>query len=257
MKLLFIGDIVGRCGRAKVKEILPRLKKDLMIDVVVACADNLAHGRGATKETIHEMMNIGVDFFTGGDHIFHNPEFADSIEDLPIVRPANFPGETPGYGYKVFDVGKQGHLLLINLQGKTSFGGLGYQLENPFVVVDNILSGFPKEENLFSVVDFHADATSEKNALAFYLDGRVNAVLGTHTHIPTCDTRVLPKGTMFVTDVGMTGSIDSVLGVKADIIINSFLTALPQKFEWENTGTTAFRSVLLDLASGTIKRLDF
>lgn len=257
MKLLFIGDIVGRPGRAKVKEILPGLRKDLGIDVVVACSDNLAHGRGATAETIREMMNTGVDFFTGGDHIFHNPEFAGEIEDLPIVRPANFPGEAPGYGYKIFNLGKLGRLLLINLQGKTSFGNLGYQLENPFTVADNILCEFPKEKDFFSLVDFHADATSEKNALAFYLDGRVTAVLGTHTHIPTCDPRILPKGTMFVTDVGMTGNIDSVLGVKTDIIINSFLTALPQKFEWENTGTTAFRSVLLDSASGTIKRLDF
>ena len=256
MKLLFIGDIVGRPGREKIKSVLPGLIKEHQIDVVVGCADNLSHGRGATPETVQEMMDAGINFFTGGDHVFHNKNFEDEIDSLPVLRAANYPGEAPGKGHELFDLGNKGYLLLINLLGRTAFGKSNSYLEDPFTTADKILSEFSGEKNVFSLIDFHAEATSEKNALGFYLDGRVDAIVGTHTHIPTCDTRTLPQGTMFVTDVGMTGNIDSVLGVKADIIINSFLTARSQKFDWEKTGATAFRSVLLDSVTKTITRLD-
>ena len=257
MKILFIGDIVGSPGRTIVKEILPDLRQEEEIDVVIASADNLAGGRGATKGTVDEMRDAGVDFFTGGDHIFHHKDFEEDIEDLPVLRAANYPGDVPGKGYELIDLGEKGNLLLISLLGRTSFGGPQMYLDDPFRKVDEILEEFSKKENLISLVDFHAEATSEKNALGFYLDGKVDAVVGTHTHIPTCDNRILPLGTMFVTDVGMTGNIDSVLGVKKDIIVEFFLTARFQKFEWEKTGAKAFRSVLLDIHSNQIKRLDF
>ena len=257
MRILFIGDIVGKPGRALVSDLLPGLRKSESIDVVLANADNLAHGRGATRGTVEEVLSCGVDLLTGGDHIFHYKAFENDIEDLPVLRAANYPGYTPGKGHTVLDLGKKGSLLVISLLGRTSFGGPSIYLNDPFRTVDEILEEFSSFDNLVSLVDFHAEATSEKNALGFYLDGRVTGVVGTHTHIPTCDVRVLPSGTMFVTDVGMTGNIDSVLGVKSDIILNLFLTARSQKFEWENTGAKAFRSVLLDTDSSQIKRLDF
>ncbi|HDQ88821.1 MAG TPA: YmdB family metallophosphoesterase [candidate division WWE3 bacterium] len=256
MRVLFIGDIVASPGRKKVKEVLPGFIKDHSIDVVVGCADNLSHGRGAKATQIAEMMEAGINFFTGGDHIFHNREFEQEIEDLPVIRAGNYPGEAPGKGYELFDLGDKGYLLLINLLGRTSFNKSASYLEDPFTTTDRILDEFKDKQNVFKLVDFHAEATSEKNALAFYLDGRVDAVVGTHTHVPTCDNRTLPGGTMFVTDVGMTGNIDSILGVKVDIIVNSFLTARPQKFDWEKTGATAFRSVILDSVTKTITRLD-
>jgi len=257
VRILFIGDIVGRPGRALVGDLLPNLRKSEDIDVVLASADNLAHGRGATRATIEEVLSYGVDLFTGGDHIFHHKGFEEDIEGLPVLRAANYPGDTPGKGYTVLDLGEKGSLLVISLLGRTSFGGPSVYLDDPFRTVDEILLEFSSFDNLVSLVDFHAEATSEKNALGFYLDGRVTGVVGSHTHIPTCDVRVLPSGTMFVTDIGMTGSIDSVLGVRSDIILNLFLTARSQKFEWEDTGTKAFRSVLLDTDSNKIKRLDF
>jgi metallophosphoesterase (TIGR00282 family) len=254
MKILFIGDIVGRPGREKVKSVLPNLIKEHQIDVVVGCADNLS--QGASTKTVQEMMDVGINFFTGGDHIFHNKDFEDEIDSLPVLRAANYPGEAPGKGYELFDLGSKGYLLLINLMGRTAFTMSNSYLEDPFTTANKILEKFSDKKNVFSLIDFHAEATSEKNALGFYLDGKVDAIVGTHTHIPTCDNRTLPQGTMFITDVGMTGNIDSVLGVKADIIINSFLTARAQKFDWEKTGATAFRSVLLDSVTKTITRLD-
>ncbi len=257
MKILFIGDIVARPGRELVADILPGLRREKSIDIVIGNVDNLAHGRGATAGTLEEMQDAGVDFFTGGDHVFHYKDFEDQIEDLPILRAANYPESTPGKGYDLLDLGENGFLLVIALLGRTSFRGTNAYLKDPFRTVDEILEQFSNKDDIFTLIDFHADATSEKNALAFYLDGRAGAVVGTHTHIPTCDARVLPSGTMFVTDVGMTGVIDSVLGVKSQIIIDLFMTGLPKKFEWEKTGTKAFRSVLLDTDSNHIERLDY
>lgn len=257
MRILFIGDVVSKPGRSLITEFLPDIRKEHSVDIVGANADNLAGGRGATEATIREMMESGVDFFTGGDHIFHHKEFEESIEDLPVVRAANYPADAPGRGYSVFDLGEKGSLLVISLLGRTSFGGTSSYLEDPFRTASGILDKFVQEDNLFSLVDFHAEATSERNALGFYLDGKATAVVGTHTHIPTCDARVLSAGTMYISDVGMTGNIDSVLGVQTDIIINLFLTAQPQRFKWANTGTKAFRSVLLDTDTNQIKRLDF
>lgn len=257
MRIYFIGDIVSSPGRSIVKEMLPDLRKEKEIDIVIASADNLAGGRGATRGTVEEMRDAGVDFFTGGDHIFHYSQFEEDIEVLPVLRAANYPEGAPGKGYDVIDLGEKGSLLVISLLGRTSFGNKTAYLDDPFRKADEILDEFSEREDIISFIDFHAEATSEKNALGFYLDGRVNVVVGTHTHIPTCDARELPLGTMYVTDVGMTGNIDSVLGVKKEIIQDLFLTGRPQKFEWQKTGTKALRGVLLDTDSNRIKRLDF
>ncbi|MFZ5424740.1 MAG: TIGR00282 family metallophosphoesterase [Patescibacteria group bacterium] len=256
MKLLFIGDIVAKPGRQVVSAVLPDILASDNIDLVIANAENLAHGRGATEELIIELKNIGIDYFTGGDHIFWQRDFETVIDKLPVLRPANYPDPVPGKGYNVIDLDNGEKVLLINVMGRTSFSSTNSYLNDPFRTVDTILEETAPLDVVYKIVDFHAEATSEKQALAFYLDGRVTAVFGTHTHVPTCDQRVLPKGTLAVTDVGMSGSIDSVIGVKKDIIIDLCLSARNQRFEWETSGALAFRSVLIDTDGLSIKRID-
>ena len=252
MKILFIGDIVAAPGRDIVKSLLLKIKKDNKIDFVVANAENLAHGRGATAETIKEMLTAGVDYFTGGDHLFWQKGFDEEIDGLPVIRPANYPDDVPGKGFAEVDLGKKGTVLLINIMGRTF---LNERINDPFTTVDSILKSFSDKKFSAIVVDFHAEASSEKYAMGFYLDGRVDAMVGTHTHVPTCDERILPEGTMFISDLGMTGIIDSVLGVKKEIIIKLYLSGMNQRFEWETTGKKALRSVIIDTDLRQISRL--
>lgn len=256
MKILCVGEIVAGLGRKAVQSVLPELIKQESVDFVFSNCENLVSGRGFNQEKIEEMRKSGVDFFTGGDHIFWQKDTEDLLEILPIVRPANYPGNTPGKGYAVVDLGGKGQILIINLMGRTSFGGLNPFLEDPFTTADKILSEHEGQSLVAKIIDFHAEATSEKYALAHYLDGKVDIIVGSHTHVPTCDNIVFPKGTMFISDVGMTGSIDSVLGVQKDIILTMFLTARNQRFEWEEHGRKAFRSVLFDTEKKEIKRID-
>ena len=242
MRILFIGDIVARPGREKVKQILPQIKQDYSVDLVIANAENIAHGRGATTEMIREMKSVGIDYFTGGDHLFWQKGFESEIDLLPVLRPANYPQGAAGKGYEIIITKNKSKVLLINLMGRTF---LNERLDDPFRKADEILDKTKPESPDAVLVDFHAEATSEKYALGFYLDGRVNAVVGTHTHVPTCDARVLENGTAFVSDVGMTGNINSVLGVKKEIIIDLYLSGQNKKFEWEEEGDAAFRSVLI------------
>lgn len=253
MKILFIGEIVARPGRSVVKEVLPKILKKHKPDLVLSNAENLAHGRGATEKTVKEMQDVGIEFFSGGDHLFWHRGFDEKIGFLPVIRPANITGNFPGEGYKVLDT-KKGKVLLINVMNIQSHKFSEENLSNPFLKVEEILHANPNMD--VTLVDFHSEYTSDKNAMAFFLDGRVDAVIGTHTHIPTCDARVLPNGTMFVTDVGMCGNIDSVLGVKKEIIIDRVVYENKHKFEWELEGARAFRSVLIDTTKKEIRRLD-
>lgn len=253
MKILFIGDIVASPGRKTVERVLPNVILGDNIGLILANAENLAHGRGITEGTIDDMRSVGIDYFTGGDHLFWQKGIEDVIDKLPIIRPANYPENTPGKGYAIIDLPKEGRVLLINIMGRTF---LNERLEDPFRTVDEILKEHEDEKFEGIIVDFHAQATSEKMAMGFYLDGRVTAVVGTHTHVPTCDCMTLPKGTLFVSDIGMTGNIDSVLGVKKDVIIKQYLTGMNQKFEWDEVGRCAFRSVLIDTVSKSIVRFD-
>ena len=256
MKILFVGEIVAKPGRQIVSKFLPEIIKEEKPDLVIANAENLAGGRGVTKETIDEMRLIGIDYFTSGEHVFWHKGSEDFIENLPIIRPANYPEGTPGKGYDIIDLGKKGKVLLINLMGLTSFGNKNAFLDNPFKKAREILDKAKTEDIDAVVIDFHAEATSEKYSLGFYLDGEVDAFIGTHTHVPTCDGMVLPKGTLYLTDVGMCGAVDSSLGVKVEITIRMFLTARNQRFEWESAGRRAFRSVLLNTEDKSIKRID-
>jgi len=256
MKILFAGEIVAKPGREIVQKFLPEIIKENKVDFVIANCENLSGGRGITKEKIDQMRMAGVDYFTSGEHVFQEKGTEDFIDDVPVLRPANYPEGTIGEGYKIVDTGKNGKILIINLMGLTSFNSRNSFLDNPFKIVDKILEETKDEDIKARIVDFHAEATSEKYSMGFYLDGRVDAVIGTHTHVPTCDNIVLPKGTLYLTDVGMCGAIDSSLGVKVDITIKMFLTAMSQRFEWESAGRKAFRSVLLNLQEKTIVRID-
>jgi len=262
MKILFIGDIVAKPGRAAVKEVLPDLIKKEKIDLVVANIENLAHGKGATVKTVEEIREAGVNIMTSGNHIWAREEFADTLSNDPtILRPANYPADTPGFGFTYANVGPPAggeKVLIINLLGRQ---WINEPTDEPYRTVDAILlDQIEKEKPKIILVDFHAEATSEKAAMAWFLDGRVSAVVGTHTHIPSADAQILPKGTGFVTDVGMTGALHSVLGVEPSIIIKRQKDPYPIKFEWVEAGPKVFQSILVktkrDGGAASIERVD-
>ncbi len=256
MKILFIGDIVGESGRETVKKLLPGIKNEYSPDIVIANAENLAHGNGITSEYIEEMVKAGINFFTSGNHIWGNKSGVMRLNDsdFPVIRPANYPSQdTPGRGYQIIEDGMKNKVLVINLLGQVFMKA---NVDSPFKVIDKILNELSRENFSAILVDFHAETTSEKYALGFYLDGRVSALIGTHTHVPTTDTRILSNGTAYITDVGMVGSYDSVIGVKKDIIIHKFLTQIPAKHDPEDEGKMIFSAVLVELDEKTKKALD-
>ena len=258
MRVLVIGDIVAKQGRAAVREVLPGVIKKEKIDLVIANIENLAHGKGATAEKVDELRGYGVDIFTSGNHIWFKQEFSETLDTDPtVIRPANYPSDSPGFGFTLAKV-KSKKVLIINLLGRR---WIDQPVDEPYRTVDQILlDQVAKEKPDFIFVDFHAEATSEKNALAWFLDSRVTAVFGTHTHIPTADTWILPGGTGFVTDVGMCGAQNSVLGVVPEIVVRKQKDTQPVKFEWVETGPKLFRSVLVEtgtkLKAKSIKRID-
>ena len=222
MNILFIGDIVGQPGRRAVKHFLPRLRREYEVDLVVANAENAAHGRGLTPKLVDELLNLGIDVLTSGNHIWDQKEIIPIMDsDLPLLRPINYPEGVPGRGYLVHE-----GVLVVNLMGRTFM----YNIDCPFRAMDRLLATMPDVPPVV-LVDFHADATSEKVAMGWYLDGRVSAVVGTHSHVPTADPWVLPGGTAYVSDLGMTGPKHSVIGVKTEAVIERFLTQMPNKFE--------------------------
>lgn len=258
MKILFIGEIVGKLGRHTVGALLPNLRQSAKIAVVFANAENIAHGKGATKTTLAEVQDYGVNAFTSGNHIFWRKEVLEvfDADNSSIIRPANYPEDVPGKGFEIIDLGQDGKVLLINLLGRTFFNEPVFC---PFRTVDKILEDFADEKLAAIVVDFHAEATSESVAMGWYLDGRVTAVVGTHRHLPTADCWVMPQGTAYVTDLGMVGARHSVLGVEPQIIIDKLKNPQPQKFEWVEEGPAVFNSVLIEVENGkatSIERVD-
>ena len=223
LKIFFIGDIVGRPGRRAVTHFLPKIREEEKIDLVVANGENLAGGKGMTHEKYEEMLAAGVDYFTSGNHIWANRDIIPYIKEntAKVLRPANYPDGTPGRGFVEIDL-KYEKIILINLMGRVFIPQL---FLDPFTVAKEIVDA---NSGKIILIDFHAEATSEKIALAHYLDGQVSALVGTHTHVQTADERVLPRGTGFISDLGMCGPIDSVIGVEKEIIVREFLTAMPQ-----------------------------
>jgi len=227
MNILFIGDIVGSPGREIIKKLLPELRKELKLGFVIANAENAAGGSGINERVANELFDAGVDVLTSGDHIWKRREILDIIERDPrILRPENFPAAAPGKGHNLFTTSDGLKIGIINIQGRVFMEAL----DCPFKAANSAQQALSKETNII-FVDIHAEATSEKVALGWYLDGKVSAVLGTHTHIQTADERILPGGTAYITDVGMTGPYDSVIGRRVEHVLERFLTAVPVKFE--------------------------
>jgi len=251
MKLLFIGDIVGRPGRTIVREILPELKKDFSPDVIIANGENAAAGVGITKKVYDELIGYGIDIITMGNHIWDRKDFLPDIASCTsLIRPANYPEGIPGVGYKVFSI-KGNKVGVVNLIGRIFMPCV----DCPFKAADTIIEKL-KSETQIIIIDFHGEATSEKNAFAWYVDGKVSAVIGTHTHIQTADERILPNGTAFITDVGMVGAHNSIIGVQKEQIIKRFLTSLPEHFEPEKKGPGVFNALLINIDDKTGKAED-
>lgn len=242
MRLLMIGDVVGRPGRRAVKVNVSGLRKEFGLDLVIANGENAAGGNGVTREVAMELFSSGIDVLTMGNHVWNKKEAYDYIDgESRIVRPANYPPGAPGAGSGVFETRGKVKVGVINLAGRVFLQAL----DCPFRKADELVEKM-KDKARVVLVDFHAEATSEKVAMGWYLSGRVSAVVGTHTHVQTADERILPGGTAYLTDVGMTGPWNSVIGVKREIIIDKFVSQIPQRFEVA-PGPFQFNAVLIDI----------
>jgi 2',3'-cyclic-nucleotide 2'-phosphodiesterase len=246
LRLLMIGDIVGKPGRRAVSKILPGLRVEYGLNLVVANGENAAGGLGITPDTGQELLSYGVDVITTGNHIWAKKEIIPVLEEseLPILRPLNLPPRAPGCGYILYK-----KALVVSLMGRVFMGNH----DCPFRAMDSLLEQM-KDEAKVIIVDFHAEATSEKIAMGRYLDGRVSAILGTHTHVGTIDSVVLPKGTAYVTDIGMVGPADSIIGDDADNVLQSFLTGMPHRLS-VGKGVSTFNAVLVDIDKSSGKAL--
>ncbi len=225
MRILFIGDIVGKPGRRALRELLPGLKNELGVDFTIANVENAAGGAGVTEKIVEEIRGYGVDVLTGGNHIWDKREVLTFIDKFEwLLRPANYPPGVPGRGYGVFTAKTGVKVGVINLIGRLFVGSF----DCPFRKAEEILE---KINAQLIIIDFHAETTSEKQALGHFLDGKVTAVIGTHTHVQTSDNRILRGGTAYITDAGMTGGLDGVIGIEKKLAIDRFLYQMPQRFE--------------------------
>ncbi len=249
MRILFFGDINGKIGREAIKKELPGLQKKYQPNLTLANAENLAHGIGLTEKTIIEMREAGIDYFTSGNHVFDKPEAEQflAVPGCPVIRPANYPTKKPGVGSRLVQKDEYS-VLLINLMGRVF---IDEEFANPFLALDKILREQKNEKLAAILVDFHAEATSEKKAMGFYAQDRVSAVLGTHTHVATADETILGQGTAYLTDVGMVGAEDSVIGVEKKTVINSFLKDENIEVDIPLTGTAIINGVLLEIDEKT------
>ena len=245
MRILAVGDIVGLNGLNKLKEILPNLKQREKIDFVIVNGENVAGGMGITEKDFKQIIYAGADVVTLGNHTWSKKDVFNILDNEKLLRPANYPKGVIGKGYNIYTY-KNKRIAVINLLGRTNMGIL---TENPFIEADNIIKEISDKVD-YIVIDFHAEATAEKIALANYLDGRVNIIFGTHTHVQTADDYVLPKGTAYITDIGMTGPIDSVIGMDKKASIKRFVTTLPEKYKIAD-GESKFNSCLFELNDET------
>lgn len=248
MRILFIGDVFGVPGRRVIGELLEEIKEKYDIDYCVANCENASHGRGVSMSAADFLYGSGVDFITMGNHTWGNGELLNFIDDYPIIRPANYAEGLPGRGYDIVDT-VSGKVAVINLLGRVSMD----PCENPFQCVDRCLREIEEKGGADAIiVDFHAEATSEKIAMSYYLDGRVTAVIGTHTHVQTADETILTEGTAYITDVGMTGTSAGVIGMKRAQVIEKFVTGMPKRFEPAD-GKAVLRGVIIETDVSGIK----
>ena len=253
MKVLFVGDVVGRPGRDAVAALLPGLRKELGVDLAVVNGENAAGGAGLTATLALELRDAGADVVTNGNHVWDQRQFAGEIDGLDFaIRPVNLPPGNPGRGWLI----SKG-ALVVNAIGRLFMG----TYDDPFRALDAVLEELGDRAPKVRILDWHAEATSEKVAMGWHLDGRFSAVVGSHTHVPTADARVLPGGTALVADTGMVGPRYAILGVKTDIILDRFRTGMPKRFEVPEGGPVVFNSVLVDVDDATgrarsIERVD-
>ncbi|RDU38618.1 TIGR00282 family metallophosphoesterase [Neobacillus piezotolerans] len=253
MNILFIGDVVGSPGRDMVKEYLPKLKDKYRPHLTIINGENAAGGKGITEQIYKSFLEAGAQAVTLGNHTWDNRDILEFIGRAKnMVRPANFPEGTPGKGIAYIKINEL-EVAIINLQGRTFLP----PIDCPFRKADELVDEAAKRTP-FIFVDFHAEATSEKQAMGWYLDGRVSAVVGTHTHVQTADNRILPGGTGFITDVGMTGPYDGILGVERDAVLKRFLTSMPVRFEVPKEGRFQLSavSIELDRKTGNAKKIE-
>lgn len=251
MKFLIFGDVVGSLGRKAIATVLPALREEYAPDAVIVNIENMAHGKGISPDTMKEALKWDVFAFTTGDHAWDNALGVDILTNpkIPIVRPANYPSGVPGKGYRVLQLGAY-EVAIINLQGQVMFKN---QPNSPFHVIDEILKEPEVQRAAIKLLDFHAEATSEKRGLGWYLDGRITAMWGTHTHVPTADAQILPKGTGYISDVGMNGAYDSIIGMDKKVPLKQFLTQLRGKMEPPETGAMEVGAVFLEVDPSTGK----
>ncbi|GLH63178.1 TIGR00282 family metallophosphoesterase [Parageobacillus sp. G301] len=245
MKFLFIGDVVGSPGRKMIEQYLPKLKEKYKPNIIVINGENAAGGKGITEKIYRTFLEQGAHVVTLGNHAWDQRDIFEFIDDAKsLIRPANFPEGVPGKGIVYVQV-EQMEVAVINLQGRTFLPAI----DCPFKKADELIEEATRRTPMI-LIDFHAEATSEKQAMGWYLDGRVSAVVGTHTHVQTADARILPKGTAYITDVGMTGPYDGVLGVDREAVLRKFLTSLPVRFEVKE-GRSQLNAVLIDVDEKT------
>ena len=241
MRVMLVGDVIGRPGRRAFREYVQKLRKEKKIDVVIANGENSAAGKGLTRTSLDELYSGGADIITTGNHVWDKKDVMEFIDSEPfLIRPANYPEGTPGKGYCLYPF-KAKTIGVMNLSGRTFMPAL----DCPFQKAEELLKEMQGQCDLI-FLDFHAETTSEKMALGFYLDGRITGLVGTHTHIQTADERILPRGTAYITDLGMVGPWNSVLGVRTDNIIYKFTTGLPVRFEVEDEGPRVFSAIIVE-----------
>jgi metallophosphoesterase (TIGR00282 family) len=253
MKILFIGDIVSYVGREAVRRMLPALRAEFAPDYIIANGENTSHGRGLGRQHYEELREAGIDLFTGGNHSFERKDSLEMLADdsYKKIRPANYENR-PGRGVYTETIGKN-RLIVVNLQGQVF---MNHKVKSPFHSVDEILADLEVQKDDVILVDFHAEATAEKVAIAHYLDGRVSAIVGTHTHVQTADERIMPNKTVYITDVGGCYEQNSIIGVEKQAVLQRFLTDETPNFEFARSGTGIVQGVFLEFEGRWPQRIE-
>ena len=254
LRIAVIGDVIGKPGRLALMQTLPDLRAELALDMVIANGENTAAGAGLTPSLAEELLGGGVDVITSGNHIWDKREIYDYLDtDRPVLRPINYPDEAPGRGWLVHRTSDGDEVAVINAMGRVFMN----QLDSPFTKLDGLLDGAAEPLPPVRILDFHCEITSEKNAMGWYLDGRVSAVVGTHTHVPTADARLLPGGTAYISDVGMTGPRDSIIGFSLETVLPRFTRHLPTRFHVAE-GPVSMNAVVItvEAASGRASAIE-
>jgi metallophosphoesterase (TIGR00282 family) len=247
LRCMVIGDIIGKPGRLAVGHALGEMRDELDLDMVIANGENVAAGAGLTPSLAEELLGAGIDVITSGNHIWDKREIYEYLDSgRPVLRPLNYPDEAPGRGWLIHETPDGEHVAVVNVMGRVFMN----QLDSPFEAMDALLDGAAEPLPPVRIVDFHCEITSEKNAMGWFLDGRVSGVVGSHTHVPTADARLLPQGTAYISDIGMTGPRDSIIGFSLETVLPRFLTHLPTRFQVAS-GPVSFNAVVLTIERAT------